>query len=1619
MNVEEIFLAAVAKKTPAERTAYLDGVCGSNAELHAKVVALLRSHEQAGSFLHGPLFAPTIDTPAVVERPGSRIGPYKLLQQIGQGGMGTVFMAEQIEPVQRKVALKVIKAGMDSQHVIARFEAERQALALMDHPNIARVLDADTTESGRPYFVMELVKGVPITRYCDEHHLAPRERLELFVPVCQAVQHAHQKGIIHRDLKPSNVLIALYDGKAVPKVIDFGVAKATGPKLTERTLFTEFGAVVGTLEYMSPEQAELNQLDVDTRSDIYSLGVLLYELLTGTTPLERKRLNKSALIEALRLIREEEPPRPSTRLSTGEGLPAIAANRGLEPKKLSGLVRGELDWIAMKALEKDRNRRYETANGLASDVKRYLADEPVQACPPSAGYRLRKFLRKHRAQVGTAGALLTLLLVAMAVTTWKWREAIAAQEATDEALGQVTVSHGATEKALAHAHDQKALADDRLVHMQVAAGVKLMDEGDVLGAFPWFVKALAEEQGGLDRQRIHRLRLDTVLFDCPRLVQLLVHNGRVGDVEFSPDGGRIVTAGGNGAALWDATTGERIGPRLAHSGPVFRAKFSPDGRHVVTAGADQTRKGVPAGGHSRVWDAATGQALTLPLKHSAPVHHAAFSPDGKRVVTASDDQTAQVWNAVTGLPVTGPLKHPTQVVYAAFSPDGSRIVTSCRDRRGGFSTGAIGGLQVWDAVTGKPITALLYSRELIREATFSADGRWIVASSENMGVRLLDATTGLPVLPPLKTQPWRAALSRDGRRIVTACRDQTARVWDARTGKPVTPPLTHHGEVLYAEFSPDGRYVVTASQDQTARLWDAVSGRPISPPLRHGAVVDKAVFSPDGRRVVTASRDHLARVWDIAPRQGVIGSLWLRSGYWWVSPDCRRIVTAEGNNTALVWDVGTGQTVGEPMKHSANVSNTVFSRDGGRIITVSRDHTTRVWDVATGKPVTPTMKHSNEVSHAAFSPDGLRIATGCRDGTLRVWNAITGESVTPPFENSGVNHVAFSPEGRRIVAAGAGVRVWDAVTGKPVTPMLRLAGFCLYAEFSPDGRWVVASVNDQGAQVYDVTTGEPVSPLLKHGERVVYASFSPDGKRVVTASHDQTARVWDAATGVPLTSPLKHSGPISRAGFSRDGSWIITRGWHGGRVWDAASGLPITPPLDDLKYFSVDGGRIVTPRGPEVLIRDLHVEEASVTDLLLLSELFTGQQMDARGAVVQLDAEALGRSWQTLRKKAPRFFTVPLAQAFAWYRRQAEDCERADEWAAAIAHWERMFESQKKNLGIDHADTLGTESILRNRYFFVGNNEKAAPLYEQELQRKTQSKGEKHADTLLAMVDVGNVYSQLKRFTQAEMLFRKVLEGAKDRPEAYTVALLTEHSLGKMYMLAGKYDKAVALLEPALPKMKTKLEPDHPATLDTMIWLAASYLAAAQPDKAVPLLEQGLATMKGRNPEHRDTGDTMFSLARAYLEAGKLDRAQPLLRETLSRQRKKTGPTSSATANVLALMSLNLLKQHEYREAEAAARECLAIRAREDLDNWLTFNMRSMLGEALLGQKKHADAEPLLLEGYEGMKQREAKIPPQASIRLIEAVERLVRLYEATGQKGKVALWRKKLEEAKNQGGAK
>ena len=495
-RIESIFMTALEIESEAERRAYIKQACGEDAALQLQVEQLLNNHMQAGSFLNmnGENEAKPDSTQ---DNQPTQIGPYKLLQKIGEGGMGLVFLAEQTEPFQRQVALKVIRAGMDSSQVVARFEQERQALAVMDHPNIARVIDGGLAADGRPYFAMELIQGLPITEYCDLHRLTLRQRLELFVPVCQAVQHAHQKGIIHRDLKPSNVLVTEVEGRPTPKVIDFGVAKAVGVRLSSATLNTQLGAIIGTLEYMSPEQAVPDHEDIDTRSDIYCLGVLLFELLTGSTPLQRQKLKDVAVLELLRVIREEEPPKPSHRLSTIHDLPSVAACRGLEPKSLSNVVKGDLDWIVMKCLEKDRNRRYSVANAVARDIERFLCHEPIEAGPPGASYRMRKFLWRNRWATTVVTLLLLSLVGGMVGTSIGLVQAARSQAATSQALEVAKQQRDRAER-----HYQRALsAVDRLLTR--VGGVRLetvprMDETRrkiLEDALEFYNEILKEENG--------------------------------------------------------------------------------------------------------------------------------------------------------------------------------------------------------------------------------------------------------------------------------------------------------------------------------------------------------------------------------------------------------------------------------------------------------------------------------------------------------------------------------------------------------------------------------------------------------------------------------------------------------------------------------------------------------------------------------------------------------------------------------------------------------------------------------------------------------------------------------------------------------------------------------------------------------------------------------------------------------------------------------------------------------------------------------------------------------------------------------------------------------------------
>ena len=1171
------------------------------------------------------------------ERPAVVIGRYKLLKEIGKGGFGIVWLAEQTEPIRREVALKVIKAGMDSREVIARFEAERQALAQMDHPNIAAVLDAGTTERGLPYFVMELVKGVPITEYCDTRKLGIRERLELFIPVCQAVQHAHQKAILHRDLKPSNILVAEVDGKPVPKVIDFGIAKALSASpeelLRSSLALTQEGMVVGTPQYMSPEQAG-SVPDVDTRSDLYTLGVILYELLVGETPLSKERLKRVALDEVLRLVREGEPQRPSSRfIPATERGKTTAGMRHTEPRKLGHALRGDLDWIVLKALEKDRARRYDTANAFALDLRRHLDDEPVSAGPPSAGYRLRKLVRRNRLAFGAATAILVLLVGGITASTW---QAVRATKAEKLAEGRrVQAEQSAKAEAI-----QRREAEEQTRKTEAAAtqARENLSQSDFFQA----VRSIAEDKtddalAQLARSLALNPRNDAAL--C-RLATLLTYQGfalpiarmehdvPVSSARFSPDGKRIVTASNSeddvqvgSARVWDAQSGQPLTGPLKHEGEVVSAQFSPDGKGIVTASMDKT---------ARVWDAQSGQPLTGPLKHDGEVYSAQFSPDGKRILTSSR-VAARVWNVQTGQPLTK--LTAGEIDSAQFSPDGKRIVTTSGD-----------AARVWDAQSGKPLTKTLKHGLPVLSAQFSPDGKRIVTGSQDGTARVWDAQSGQPLTEPLEHDDyvWSARFSPNGKWIVTASGPRkegagAVQVWDAQSGESLTEPLKYDGRVYSAEFSPDGKRIVTASEDKTARVFDAQTGQPLTAPLKHNGRVQSAEFSPDGKRIVTASADQTARVWDALSGQALPAPLkvdyWVYSAQF--SPDGKRIVTGANYGPARVWDAQNGQPLAQPLKYDEGE----FSPDGKRIVTVSKNKTARVLDAQSRQPLTAPF--GSKVESADFSPDGKRIVTASADQTARVWDAQSGQPLTAPF-GSEVLSAQFSPGGQRIVTVSENdtTRVWDAQSGQPLTGPLELKHDDVVesAELSLDGKRIVTASRDNTARVWDAQTGQPLTGSLKHEDMVRSAHFSPDGERIVTASYDKTARVWDVQTGQPLTDPLKHDGKVRSAQFGPDGKRIVTASDDmTARVWDAQTGQPLTGPLkhDGEVYsaqFSPDGKRIVTASGVSsdsgfsgsAQVWDISPGSEAVPEWLSrLTEAVAGQHLNDRGVFEPLKEDPI------------------------------------------------------------------------------------------------------------------------------------------------------------------------------------------------------------------------------------------------------------------------------------------------------------------------------------------------------------------------------------------------------------
>jgi WD40 repeat protein/tRNA A-37 threonylcarbamoyl transferase component Bud32 len=1075
---------------------------------------------------------------ALTEQLGDQIGRYKLLEKIGEGGFGAVYVAEQQEPVKRRVALKIIKLGMDTRQVVARFEAERQALARMEHPNIAQIFDASATNTGRPYFVMELVRGIPITRYCDANHLPPQQRLELFTQVCRAIQHAHQKGVIHRDIKPSNILVTLHDGVPVPKVIDFGIAKATQGDLTDKTIYTQFEQFIGTPAYMSPEQAEMSGLDLDTRSDIYSLGVLLYELLVGRTPFDSKELVAAGLDAMRRTIREEEPVRPSTRLRGmgREELTTMAERRGAEAPRLISWLRGDLDWIVMKCLEKDRARRYEAAIGLAADIQRHLDNEPVAARPPSTAYKLQKFVRRNKVMVTAAGLIGTALVLGVVVSTWQAVRATKAEGEQSRERQRAEANEQKAQRAEEHARLEAHAAREQLLRLTVANGVRLEDQGDSTGALLWFAQSLGLVEGDPDQERVHRLRYASVLQHCPRLLHVLSHTNGLSYAVFSPDGKSILTIGYD-ARVWDAATGRPTTPALYHVptwGP-FTGAFSPDGSRVVAGGGETNSV--------RVYDARTGQPLTPPLRTGNWVFHTTFSPDGRRVAAGGWDTNVWVWDASTGVVATTLRGHTGVVTQASFSPDGGRLLTASFD----------GTARLWDAASGMELHRLRHAAA-VRNAVFSTNGRFIATASVDRTARVWDAATDEPLGQPLNHAKavYQVCFSPDGRRLLTGGLDH-GRIWDLATGQ--SSPFKHFCTILsgwprFPLLSPDGRFVIAAGTDHSACVYDARTLLPITPPLPHNGQVSYAAFSPDSRRILTASGDGMARVWDLSPKAARSPpsqppSLLSRVAF---STDRRRFAMAAGNNAARLVDALTGQPIGPPLQHSGTVLCACFSPDGHWVATAGLDPVVRVWDAATGLPAGPALKQTDWVSFVCFAPESRRVCA-----------------------------VAGQPLQMGDASTGQRLQIWDLITGRPTTSPMEHNALIEHASFSSDGRQLVSAGSDGMARVWNAQTGQAVTPFFRHEQPVFHAAFSQDGRLVVTASADRTARVWDAKTGELVLVPLEHRSAVRAAAFNAAGTRILTLTEEGIWAWDLPSD---SRPLEDLSlHATVLAGRRLDATG--------------------------------------------------------------------------------------------------------------------------------------------------------------------------------------------------------------------------------------------------------------------------------------------------------------------------------------------------------------------------------------------------------------------------------------------------------
>lgn len=1066
---------------------------------------------------------------------------YRLIKLLGQGGMGEVWIAQQHAPVKRLVALKFIKGGLDSRAVIARFEAERQTLALMDHPNIARVLDGGITADRHPFFVMELVDGLPLLEFCDNLRLPPRPRLELFVAICQAVQHAHQKGIVHRDLKPGNILVTQVDGLPVPKVIDFGVSKAMAGGILEDSIATQQGVLVGTLDYMSPEQAGFAGTDIDTRSDIYSLGVILYELLTGLRPIEGNRLRQAPLTEKIRLIQEEQPPKPSFRLLSTNSLPELADRRQIEPRRLTELLRGELDWVVMKCLEKPRERRYATVNALARDIQRFLADEPVEARPASTGYRAWKFLQRNKGTVAGACLVILALLVGIAGTSIGLLRAMKA-----EGLARQESIRARAQSRIADQQSTLAQQNSRNAERLLALG--LVSEADALTLARRFTEA--RERYADARDRFVGLDEPSVIAEAGLwnlyrqaefpLLNFVGHNDAITAVAIAHDGLTAVT-GSNDETLrhWDLRTGRELRELRGHSATVTCVAITHDGKAAVSGSRDHTL---------RLWDLETGQLMRTLTGHTADVYAVAVTPTGNSAVSGGEDSILRLWDLDSGALRRTFAGHNGPVYAVTVAPDGLTALSASWDNT----------IRQWELGSGRLLRTLNGHIHRVLCVAISPDGQTAVSGGRDNLIKVWNLQSGHEIRTLSGHTNWVSsiAFAPDGRTIVSGSHDNSIRVWDLFKGKELRSCVGQLGEVLAISVSSDGGTVLAAGDDDVFHSWRFSRGEDSDILYGHTVEVYGVAVAPDGRTALSGSGDRTLKLWDLATRREIrsfTGHASFVSGVAFL-PDGRTALSCSGDKTLKLWDLTDGTARQTLVGHRASVRGVALTRDGETAVSASDDETVRLWDLRSGEQRAVLSGHQDRVLCVAVTPTGDRAVSGSADETLLLWNLNDGTAVrTLEGHDSAVRSVTISRDERFALSGGNDntARLWDMNTGEELHVFRGHKGPVSAVAISFDGRTALTAGDDHEIKFWDLMTRRELRTLTGHRAGVSGVTFAPHGRAALSASLDKTLILWDFERGgmqrdfesrVAAAQTTLQKSEADAQAYATLGSWYAFRG---------------------------------------------------------------------------------------------------------------------------------------------------------------------------------------------------------------------------------------------------------------------------------------------------------------------------------------------------------------------------------------------------------------------------------------------------------------------------------------------